>query len=173
MCIIIDTNTLGPVFNCENVNHSTFKPVYNWIIEGQGKVVYGGTKYLEEISKYRRIFKVLKDINKAISIDNEKVDLMTIEASKAIAHPDFDDQHLIGLLLVSKCKLICSDDKRAYPFFTHSLFFKARNRPKIYHTLKGISLLDPKYISEICLPCRASTNYQKKTIKEILPQSLI
>jgi hypothetical protein len=168
MCIIIDTNVLGPVFDPTNIRHKTFKPVYDWVCTGQGKIVYGGTKYLEEIGKFRKIFKILSDAKRAISIDNVIVDASTLIAKNTITHNDFDDQHLVGLLLASKCKLICSDDKRAYQFFRHSLFFSKRNRPKIYHTLKGAKLLDPKNIAQICLPCKAPTKEQKAIIKNAL-----
>lgn len=169
MCIIIDTNTLGPVFNVENAHHLNFKPVYNWIFLGPGKVVYGGTKYLEEIAKYRKLFKILKDIGKAVSIDTAKVDHHTTITSKAIIDKDFDDQHLVGLLLASKCRLICSDDKRAYPFFTHSLFFTARKKPKIYRNLSGAGILQIRYFADVCLPCKTSTNYQKSVMEVSFP----
>ncbi len=51
MCIIIDVNALNEVFNTDSVNHLEFKPVRDWIIEGKGKVLYGGTKYRDELMR--------------------------------------------------------------------------------------------------------------------------
>jgi hypothetical protein len=49
MCIIIDADTLGLVFNPETKEHKKFKPVLEWINNGKGKIVYGGTKYEKEL----------------------------------------------------------------------------------------------------------------------------
>ena len=94
MCIIIDTNILNEVFNPKNQNHLEFKPVYEWIINGKGKVVYGGTKYITEIpKKYLEIFKLLKTVGKAHLVNSESVDIAAASATEKIEHPDFDDQH--------------------------------------------------------------------------------
>ncbi len=47
MCIIIDANALPSVLKRE----PELCPVFNWINEGKGKIVYGGTKYKEELKK--------------------------------------------------------------------------------------------------------------------------
>lgn len=79
-----------------------------------------------------------------------------------IVHPDFDDPHLVGLLRVSGCKLICSLDSRAFPYFRHSLFFNpASNRPRIYSTLSNSSLLCDRQIADVCKPCAPTTKKQK------------
>src|ERR1017187_6880909 len=109
MCIIIDTNTLASVFKQNSANHAQFKPVFDWIVEGKGKVVLGGSKYASELGKYRRFFSLLEKVGKAVSISNESVDKEQVIVSEMIVHHDFDDQHLVGLLRVSKCKLICSE----------------------------------------------------------------
>lgn len=50
MCIIIDTNVLANVFDNKSANHSDFKPVKDWIIDGKVKL------FLEE----QNILKKLK-----------------------------------------------------------------------------------------------------------------
>lgn len=158
MCIIIDTNTLATVFDNTSNNHSEFKPVFDWIYSGNGKVVYGGTKYTDEIKKkYLSLFVELGRKRKAVYIDNETVDDKENEVSTQLISPDFDDQHLVGLLIVSGTKLICSLDSRAYPFFKHPTFFRpARNRPKIYNQLRNKDLLIDRNIASICKPCNQS-----------------
>lgn len=169
MCIIIDTNTLASVFESSSKGHDEFKPVLDWIINGNGKVVYGGTKYISEIKKYYAIFAELRKVRRAILVDNNMVDKYAHEAGNKISHSDFDDQHIVGLLLSSKCKLVCSQDKRAYPYFTHKLFFNSnRNKPKIYRGRTNASLLSDQNIVAICKPCGSSKNSHKHILNLIL-----
>ena len=162
MCIIIDTNALVSVFDRNSLNHHEFIPVYDWISKGKGQIVYGGTKYINEMGKFLAMFNELKRANKAIYINNEKVDQKEKMVSAKIQHKDFDDQHLVGLLLESKCKLICSLDERAYPYFTSTSFFSpSSQKPKIYSSKKNKKILNDQNIAQICKPCSASTNLQK------------
>jgi predicted nucleic acid-binding protein len=168
MCIIIDTNVLGAVFNKHNAQHSDFEPVLDWIFNGQGKIVYGGTKYFSEITKYLKLFQLLKSINKAVYINNILVDEQTENVSDTIVHRDFDDQHLVGLLMASGCRLICTNDTTAIPFIQNRAFFKSAKEPKIYHTKRNVNLLNPKYIALCCGQCRPSTNEQRDIMNGLL-----
>lgn len=151
MCIILDTNTIPQVFDVENNDHHEFEPVYDWIINGKGKIIFGGTKYKNEIGgKFLGLFEELRKLNKAIKIEDLEIDSKQNEIESIITDSDFDDPHLISLLTISKCKLICSLDKRAYPFFKNNLFFKGKNRPKIYSSAKNKKILNDNNIAEIC-----------------------
>jgi hypothetical protein len=55
MCIIIDTNRFSSIFEEENSDHDEFKPILDWIIFGKGKIVYGGTKYKQELTRAANI----------------------------------------------------------------------------------------------------------------------
>lgn len=169
MCIIVDTNVLPNVFKQSSVNHAQFKPVRDWILEGKGKVVFGGTKYLGEIKgTYLSFFLQLKKAGKAVYVNTALVDAEQQAVEQLIVHPDFDDPHLVGLLRVSGCKLICSLDSRAFPFFRHTLFFSpAANKPRIYSSLNNARLLCDKHIADLCKPCTMTTNQQKKIIGQI------
>lgn len=167
MCIIIDTNTLALVFDKTTKGHDEFKPVLDWIFKGKGKVVYGGTKYKLELKKYLALFKELNTANSAVNIDDLKVDEAEFVASSMINNKDFDDQHLVGLLTVSKCKLICSNDKRGYPFFRHNLFFNpASNKPKIYSGRRNSGLLIDRHIAVVCHPCSTPNAIQKQILSK-------
>jgi predicted nucleic acid-binding protein len=151
MCIIIDTNTLANVFDPTSINHQDFRPVNEWVINGGGKVVYGGSKYKGELKKYLGLYVELKRKNRAIYIDDALVDQEEILVSRQLQNADFDDQHLVALLRISKCKLICSLDERAYPYFRHRLFFNpAANRPRIYNQYRNRDLLIRRNIAAIC-----------------------
>lgn len=170
MCLVIDTNTLSSVFDKTAVNHSEFKPVYDWVINGKGKVVFGGSKYKKELREnYIKLFVLLRSQNKAVSIDDHVVDELTKVIEKKIVHKDFDDQHIVSLLIASKCRLICSSDKRAYPYFRHSLFFSpAKNKPRIYSSKATAHLLCDRFIADVCDPCVKVNN----STKEIIDQAL-
>lgn len=50
MPIIIDINCLGSVFDSRSKKHGDFKPVFDWITNGKGKLVYGGSTFKRELS---------------------------------------------------------------------------------------------------------------------------
>jgi len=164
MCIIVDTNSLSNVFDSSSVNHAEFKPILDWVLYGKGTLVFGGSKYIDEVgqTKYMRLLIELANIRKAKNVNREEVDEKQAWAETKIQHKDFDDPHLIGLLLVSGCKLICSLDGRAYRFLRHNLFFpKVANKPKIY--CRGIhsTLLTDANIADICKPIIRTTVAQR------------
>ena len=167
MCIIVDTNTLANVFDKKSANHKEFKPVLDWVVDGKGVFVYGGSKYIREIGrKYLNFIGELRKVRKALKIDQSAVDAKEIWAAQQVQHPDFDDQHLVGLLLVSGCKLICSLDSRAYAYFTHNSFFpRASKKPKIYSRKNNSVLLINANMADICRPGYKLTVTQKQTLK--------
>ncbi len=165
MCIIIDTNVLSHVFDKNNQNHAEFKPVLDWIINGNGKIIYGGSKYKKEIGeKLIRVFLALRKANKAIKLDDNIVDAEAARVSKLIQHDDFDDQHIVALLIKSGCRLICSLDSRAYPFFQHNTFFSSRKKPRIYSGIRNSDLLANKNIANLCKPCVVLNNKTKAAL---------
>jgi len=168
MCIVLDINTIPNIFNNESKEHAEFKPVRDWIIHKKGKIVYGGTKYSEELSKmrqYLKLFLLFERINKTVVIDTEAVDNIQAEVEAMIQHRDFDDPHLVAILKESGCKLVCSVDERAFPYLKHQLFFKGKDRPKIYSSSRNKDLLCDANIAECCLPSHDTTNEQKKILE--------
>lgn len=157
MCIIIDTNTFTSVFDKESLYHNEFAPVLNWIIEGEGKIVFGGTKYNEELKlakKYLRFIGQLNRSRKVIQLGNISIDAYQTILEAREKHKDFDDPHLVAISYISKCRLICSLDKRAFPFLTRKDFYPNNApRPKIYSSKKNSTLLCRKYFADICNPC--------------------
>ncbi|RSD34188.1 MAG: hypothetical protein CI953_1041 [Methanohalophilus sp.] len=155
MCIIIDINTFGAVFNPESSNHDEFKPVFNWIYKRNGKVVYGGTKYKKELKnageRYLEIFLNLKRVHRAVEVDQEKVDKRQDEIESKVSVKKFNDAHISAIVAASKCKLICSLDSTAHPFFTDKrLYPKDISVPKIYSRRSHEHLLCDRHIAKIC-----------------------
>jgi hypothetical protein len=167
MCIILDINVLCNIFESNNHSHLEFKSVYDWVYHGKGKIVYGGSKYIKELSKtkYLPIFVQYRIANKAVHICNNKVDTETERASRLVQHKNFNDPHLVGLIIASGCKLICSADKKSFPFLTNQIFYSSKKLlPKIYSNKKNKNLLCDRNIAEICKPCFKTTEKQRQVI---------
>lgn len=168
MCVIIDTNSFHCVFDKSSQEHKEFEPILKWIIDGKGKIVYGGTKYIEELKqtpKYLKIVGQLNRISKVVRLSTESVDNYQNNIEKQLKHKDFDDPHLVAIAYISKCRIICSNDKRAYPFLDKKLFYPNNSpRPKIYSSYRNANLLSEKHIADVCLPCIKLDKYQKATI---------
>ncbi len=156
MCIVIDTNTFASVFDSESKDHFDFKPVLEWIVFGNGKIVFGGSKYrqeLREAKKYLRIFLELSKKRKVVQIDDEKIDEVQSEIEKIVNDEKFNDAHIPAIIIVAGCRLICSGDKAAYQFLKRNdLYPKNVMRPKIYSKASNADLLTDKNITDACRP---------------------
>jgi len=157
MCVVIDTCVFSAFWDATNQNHSDFKPVLKWVTAGKGKIVYGGSKYKKELRKEKKFFRflvILERSNKIVFLCDAKVDKQQIELKKIEPSEKFDDPHLVAILLESKCKIICTNDKKAIPYLKDPRFFKkAADRPRIYQTKNNKNLLTDRYIAEICKNC--------------------
>ncbi len=153
MCIVIDTNSLSSVFNTENVRHVDFVPLKRWIIEGEGFIVYGGTKYKKELSRtkrYLRLFRLLKDKRRVSEIDASKVDAEHAGINLKTKGTDCNDQHIIAIFIASGCRLFCSVDIHADKYIKdRTLYPKQHPRPLIYRGLNQQNLLCRKYIVKL------------------------
>ncbi len=156
MCIVIDINTLSAVFKGSDAQHSEFSVVRKWILESNGKIVFGGTKYKSELSHLVQILKLinlLSSLNKVVKVNDENVDEEVIRLNGLENHPDFDDAHILAILNVSECKLLCSKDKRSFQFIKNTKLRKSGLKPKIYSSVANEDLLCNENISDVCLPC--------------------
>jgi len=156
MPIIVDINALANVFDKSSEKHQEFKPVLDWIIKGKGKLVYGGSTFQRESSKtkkYRRAFNILKKINKTIEGNRQAVDQKEIENKKLIIDKDFDDPHIAAITCVTKCRLICTEDKRSIRHLKNKkLYPKGFVIPSFYTKPKNKSLLSDAHIDPIHKP---------------------
>lgn len=154
MCLVIDTNTLSCVFNETNANHEEFKPVFDWIEKGKGKIVFGGAKYMKELEKARQYLRLFVDYSKkgkTVRINDEEVDKHEKEIKLKVIDSKFNDAHIIAIIAVSKCKVLCSYDKKSFDYIQNpTLYPKGVNRPKIYSKKSCENLLVNDNIVEIC-----------------------
>lgn len=162
MCIVIDTNCFTHVFSRYSENHSEFKPVLDWLMDGRGKIVYGGTKYQKELSnagKFIPIITELKRRNKVVRLSDEKVDEWEREVKKKLESDGkdhinderYNDPHLVAIFSISGCKLLCSTDKKSFPFLNDKRYYiKDRKPPRFYTAKRNINLLCDKYFGSCC-----------------------
>lgn len=173
MCIIIDTNCLADVFSSKSKKHKAFKPVLDWIINGIGKMVVGGTKYRSEIEKNDKVRKLVSVLNqkakKVILLDDRNVDLWQRKIEKLITDTDFDDPHLPAMVIVGKCQLICSGDTRSIKYVCRKdIYPKGISIPKYYTKANNKDLLCTKYIDKKYKPYTKCNKLIKNNIFEVL-----
>jgi hypothetical protein len=174
MCIIIDANCFGRVFDRSNSNHDSFAPVLDWIIKGKGKIVYGGSTYFSELktaAKYLKIFRLLREIDKAVIGDEVNIDQIEKDLISTVNDSNFDDPHIMAIVIDTKCMLICSDDKKSLKFMKDfNLFPDHIKPPKYYMGIKNISLLNDKYIPEFYKPLMKCNKEVREKINDTLGQ---
>jgi hypothetical protein len=171
MCIVVDTNAMSNVFNSKDSMHLEFLPVYDWIINGRGKLVFGGSEYRKELKnlpRYLFFLKILGDLNKCVVIDNELVDSIDKDLKKTINDKKCDDSHLIAIIISSGCRLICTSDISSYKYVKRpDLYPKGCNIPLYYTSSTNSKLLNEKNIVEKCKPCVKLTKREKQLLTDI------
>jgi hypothetical protein len=151
-------NTLSCVFNPENKEHNEFKSVLDWIEKGKGRIVYGGSKYLTELAKmthYRRILIDYGRKRKTIKLDDYKVDQKQQEIEGIIKHPDFNDSHIVAIIIVSGCRLLCSKDSSSYPFIRDKTLYPSKfGKVSIYKGTADKDMLLSWSVNKLCKRCK-------------------
>lgn len=184
MCIIIDKNCFGSVFSTEASDYKEFEPIKEWLRSGcNSKIVYGGTKYCNELktaTKYYKIFRLFKEDDRIVELDNEIVDKKQEEVMSLVnslisqnvisddkSRPRFDDSHIVSIAIVSRCKLVCTKDGGLQSFLKTSFlrkagfFPKTSDVPSIYAHFSNRDLLCSQNVADIC----RGTN-KLRTVKE-------
>ena len=152
MPILIDVNTIPAVFDAKHQSHKDFKSVLDWLNEGDGKIIYGGKKYKQELtrmSKYNGLFSEYKRAGKALNYDDTKIDARENDIKQKLtlkkistANTRYNDSHIVAILAETKCKLLCSSDAQSYNSIKDvSLYDKSTDRPKIYTGARNDDLL--------------------------------
>ena len=160
MCLVIDMNVIPSVFNPNSDEHQNYKPVLEWVVKGKGKMVCGGTTYWDEfkkIGKYLKFFNQLNKAGKVVKVDDTLVDNKMNELIKLCTDSDFGDPHIAALLIVSGCKVLCSEDERSYPYIKRKEWYASNcSVPKIYKSTSiknAPTILSDNNMANICQPC--------------------
>lgn len=136
MCVIIDSCCLTLVFDRNNKEHTRFAPVLNWV-NGRGCMVYGGTKYAEELAKMPRYLAIVVELRKtrhAVPVPNDTVDAISAKLKKDYPDTKFNDPHIVALAIASGCQVVCTNDDTAISYLRRLDIFRSRGmtRPSIY-----------------------------------------
>jgi predicted nucleic acid-binding protein len=172
MCLIVDSNAIPVVFNKSNQEHQDFEPILNWIINGNGKIVYGGKKIRDEYKKlvsYLRILKYLEDKRKIVRLNDDEVDKKQIEQEKIEKSRAFNDSHIVAMVIISKVRIVCTNDTKSLKYVKDSKFYpKDVKIPKIYSKAKHKDLLVDENIAPICKPCENSSKESISSLMNLL-----
>src|SRR5215212_7875636 len=106
MCLIIDTCCLARVFDRKNSEHAPFAPILDWITVGKGRIIYGGTKYMKELSEARKFLGMVTELSRAgraISLPQQEVDDFAAAAKSREPDSRFNDEHIVALVVASRC----------------------------------------------------------------------
>jgi hypothetical protein len=134
MCLVIDANCFSLVFGRK---HTGFTPVMDWIDGGKGRMIYGGKKYFQELKDWKMlgVVKELRTARKAVHVSDTQVDSIADALKLKVHKADFDDEHILALVIVSRCRVVCTNDKRAMPYLKDRALFAVYaglQRPKIF-----------------------------------------
>jgi hypothetical protein len=154
MCIVLDVNVFPEFFDSKNPSYNSYNKLRKWIFKGNGKLIFGGTKYREEVGQVKTYISVLAALDRAgkiVQLDDAAVDRIQTEVRAIEKSTKFDDPHLVAIVLCSKCRVICTNDVRALPYLKDLRFFKrAADRPRIYSDDKNCRLINNRNIVCVC-----------------------
>lgn len=157
MCLVIDANCFARVFDKSNKDHTRFAPVWKWINDGKGRMIYGGTKYANELraaSKFLPIVAELEKKGKTVRISNNLVDAIAAKLKATFDDASFNDEHLVALVIASRCRVVCTDDKIAISFLRRNDVFAGQagaERPSVYRGHKShAKLCCDRHLVAIC-----------------------
>lgn len=140
MCALIDASVLSKVFNPGDAEHEPFKALMVWVTEGNGAIVYGGSTYKKQLGtgRYLKLFHELRVAQRAFLVDGDAVDRRENVLKGIVHNKDFDDAHLLAIIAISKCCLLCTGDVRLRPYFRRKdLYPDGVKIPKIYTKSQG------------------------------------
>jgi len=129
MCVIIDASVASRVFS-EN-RYPDYVPLWKWIEDGDGVIVYGGRLYeeLSKVNRAKRYLKTLSDAGKAHKMSTDDVDQE--EKKVSLMRRKSDDPHVLALARLSRARVLCSNDTNLHADFKN-LKLLPRPRGRIY-----------------------------------------
>jgi len=121
-------------------------------------MIYGGTKYNVQLGKVRReILGLVKELSKArktVVMPAKRVDQIAAELKIRFPEQEFDDEHIVAIVIASKCRVVCTYDKGAMKYLRDPDVFRPYagvKRPSIYSGAKSHSkLCCDKHVVDVC-----------------------
>jgi hypothetical protein len=129
MCLILDSDIVHKVFPRPS---GDFAPIHQALLNGGAKCVYGGelTQEYKQIEWFRRILLRLDQQGIAKQFPSSEVDVQTLKLRQGGLCKS-NDAHILALAIVSKARLLCSEDGNLGDDFTNPLIL-SKPRGSIY-----------------------------------------
>lgn len=142
MCLILDANRFGDALS--SPPKPDYRPIIDWLTEHgrDGVVVFGGTKFLQEIARNdraRRWFVTLERSGRAKSFDRTAIDAEERQVRRRGLCVS-DDEHLIALARVSGARVFCTEDAALFKDVRNRALLSAP-RGRVYRTKGHVALL--------------------------------
>jgi hypothetical protein len=113
MNVVIDANLFSSITNPKAPDHLEFAPVLEYIAFGNGKLAYGGSRYETETNsnvKFLRFLRYLDGARRTVEADKNEVDNTEDILKEEFKRADFDDHHIIAIVILTRSRVICSTD---------------------------------------------------------------
>lgn len=144
--LVVDADSLSKVFDKTNKEHREYEPLHKSIIEQRRSlIVYGGTKYSNELKHARKFLRLFAELGKtglALMLDGQAVDDEEQRIIGLANDPKFNDHHIVAIVVVGRCNIICSSDTNSHGHFKNRLYYPKHLRPKIYNGLASSGILN-------------------------------
>lgn len=163
MCVVIDADTFSEI---SDGNNEDFEPLRNWISQDGHTVIYGGSKYAEELSnhgKFRAYLRELEHAGSTRKLSDQEVDDTREFLKRNFVLAQYNDHHIAAILFVSGCRVVSSHDKGCHQLIQDCCSHSGRsvimkqlpnlsvNRPKIYQNKSHESFLSDSSVSKCCI----------------------
>ncbi|MDR0561677.1 MAG: hypothetical protein LBG73_03215 [Spirochaetaceae bacterium] len=147
--IVLDTNSYSSVFDQNSSDHADFCHVMQWVnSQKRACFVYGGKKYKDEMRnmvKYLDLIDELKKAGKFVEINGRMIDEDAARLKNICTDVAFNDEHIVAILNISGCKLVCTKDTSAMPYIKRKDFYSDKKRPQIYSGARSKNVLKSIY----------------------------
>ena len=154
MCIVVDPPSFIPMFKATDPCHADFKPILEWVTGGPAKFVFGGSQYQAELFAVRSVLPLLLEMEKRgkiVRASSAEVDAEVLVVRDLEPSADFDDPHLVAIVRLTGCRLVCLRDARAHRFVrSSSLYARPNARPKLYTRAAHHRLLCQDNLAPCC-----------------------
>lgn len=168
MCTVIDADTFSYFCNPDSSMYSDFQPVRDWIENSSCKIVYGGKYYENHLENHHRFLRYLTEQEhkgKTESLDNDEVDRVTDAIKENFTGTGFNDHHIVAIVLISRCKLLCSRDdglknlidicysSSGSTIIKSQLQIRNLRKPSIYRSRGSVATIRRRTFCDNCGPC--------------------
>lgn len=168
MCVVVDADTFAYFTNPISSRHKEFQPVVKWVRSSNSKFVYGGKTYGDQLDKYKGFRDFLTRMwqeGKTHKLNHKEVDDIENALARTITGPDYNDHHIVAIVLISRCKLVCSMDSGLRNLINacysssgrstikRQLRIRNSRKPGIYSGRGSASTLHRRTFSDNCGPC--------------------